>query len=88
MLGWEIIVLRHKGGRDMQAVSAMFGSGPFERYYLIKRIWCFIWGHDWKGISVKEQRLRGGYHSVTSLMECFRCRAWKENSKRFGPPEN
>jgi hypothetical protein len=54
---------------------------------MVKRIWCFIWGHDWKGISVKEVNMRAGAYAVISLMECHRCRAWCERSKRIDPLE-
>ncbi len=55
---------------------------------MVKRIWCFLWGHDWHTISVKEATLRAGSYAVISLSECHRCRAWVERSKRIDPAEH
>lgn len=54
---------------------------------MLKRIWCFIWGHDWRTISVKEARARAGAYAVISLSECRRCLAMTERSKLIEPLE-
>jgi hypothetical protein len=52
---------------------------------MIKRLWCFVWGHDWRTISVKEARLRGGAYAIISVAECAK---WVERSKRVEPLES
>lgn len=54
---------------------------------MIKKLWCWIWGHDWQAISVKEVRARGGAYAVLSVSECRRCRKLIERRKMVEPLE-